>query len=134
MAQRSNPVREDGTLAVPFTASAAITDQYKIVKLSAADTVVLASAGTDKCIGINQRTTETTNDEIPVKTSGYSLVRSGAAFAAGAYLTADSAGRAVATTTSTDRTFAIATQAANNADEFVECKLLDIPVLVSAVL
>src|SRR5690349_21662646 len=75
----------------------------KIVKISAG-TVVLSSAATDKHIGVlmNCPASGDTADMLLINNMGTGKVLAGGTIAVGDYLTSDSNGKAVATTTSGD--------------------------------
>lgn len=77
-----------------FTAGAAI-NAYRIVKLSAAETVVLAAAATDNLIGVNSDVAPALNERCDVMLMGITFVEAGAAVALGALMTSDSVGRGV---------------------------------------
>jgi Uncharacterized conserved protein (DUF2190) len=85
----SNPI-----LLKNFTAGAAI-NAYRIVKISATDTVVLAAAATDSLIGVNADIAPALNERCDVVLMGIAFVEAGAAVAAGAMVTADALGRGV---------------------------------------
>lgn len=133
MAQRTGTTRDNGTVPVTFNAPTAITNLNRFVQLSGVDNVTVSSAVTQKVIGVNLTTTENANEEITVRTDGYALVESGAAFSAGAYLTTDASARAIATVTAGDLVYGIATQTANTSWELVEVKLFPHPVKYSSI-
>jgi len=76
------------------TAGAAI-NAYRIVKLSAADTVVLAAAATDLLVGVNTDVAPALGERCDVALMGIAFVEAGAAIALGAFVTADAVGRGV---------------------------------------
>lgn len=78
-----------------FGAGAALT-AYRIVRFSAADTVVQASAVTDALIGVTNDVAAASGERQDVIVSGIAWVEAGAAFSIGALLTTDAQGRAVA--------------------------------------
>ena len=77
-----------------FTAGAAV-NAYRIVKLLAADTVVLAAAASDNLIGVNGDIAPALNERCDVALMGIAFVESGAALAMGAMVTSDAIGRGV---------------------------------------
>jgi hypothetical protein len=78
-----------------FLAGGAIA-AFRIVRFSAADTVVQASAVGDGLIGVNDDAPALSGERCDVVMSGMCFVEAGAAFSAGARLTTDAQGRAVA--------------------------------------
>ncbi len=86
----SNPI-----LVKNFTAGAVI-NAFRLVKLSAADTVVLAAAATDNLIGVNADIAPALNERCDVVLMGIAFVEAGAAIALGALVTSDSVGRGIA--------------------------------------
>ena len=85
----SNPLLQKN-----FTAGAAIA-ACRIVKLSAANTVIQSAAAADSHIGVCSEVGPASGERCDVVVSGIAFVEAGAAFALGALLTADSVGRAV---------------------------------------
>lgn len=85
----SNP-----TLLKSFSAGGAIT-AFRLVKLSAAETVVLAAAATDFIIGVANEVAAASGERQDVVLSGVAFVEAGAAFALGATITADASGRGI---------------------------------------
>jgi hypothetical protein len=88
----SNPL-----LHKSFRAGGAIA-AFRIVRMSAADTVVQAAAVTEGLIGVNDDVAALAGESCDVVMAGMAFVEAGAAFAVGARLTTDSQGRAVAAT------------------------------------
>lgn len=92
------------------------------VKFSGTDgkTVVKATAATDKIIGINQSvTTVASGDQVEIALPGGGGVgTAGGTIAAGDFLTADSSGDIVATTTENDRVIGMAMVDAVDNDVF----------------
>jgi hypothetical protein len=78
-----------------MTAGAAI-NAYRIVKFSAAETVVLAAAATDNLVGVNTDVSPALNERCDIAFMGIAFVEAGAAVAQGAMVTADAVGRGVA--------------------------------------
>ena len=78
-----------------MTAGGAIS-AYRIVRLSAADTVVQASAVTQALIGAIMDVAPANGERVDVVLSGVTLIEAGAAVALTDLLTTDSSGRAVA--------------------------------------
>lgn len=109
----------------PYKAGAdlsAVANQYKIVKFTAASTIGLAAAATDKLIGVLQNRPQA-NVGAAVAVAGRALVKAGAAVAVGDRLTADASGRAIATTTAQNAYIGVAVTACSNADEIIEVEL-----------
>lgn len=77
-----------------FTAAAAIA-AFRIVKLSAVDTVVPAAAATDGLIGVNADVAPALGERCDVALQGIAFVEAGAAVALGAMVTSDAVGRGV---------------------------------------
>lgn len=78
-----------------LTAGAAIA-AFRLVKLSAAETVVPAAAATDNVIGVNADVAPALGERCDVALMGIAFVEAGAAVALGAMVTSDASGRAVA--------------------------------------
>ena len=85
----SNPLLLKG-----FTAGGAISP-YRIVRFSAAETVVQAAAATEAMFGVNTDLTIVSGERVEVMTHGIAWVEAGAAITIGAPVTADSVGRGV---------------------------------------
>lgn len=110
-------VTQDGgriTLAAGADLSA---KQYYIVKDSSG-TAVLASAATDKILGVIENAPVSGDTAVVVtrNKSGTFKVKAGGVIAVGDKLTSDSAGKAVATTTGGDQVFGIARKVAADGD------------------
>lgn len=88
--------------------------RYYIVKTDANGKVVLASAATDKLIGVLDNTPEAndTADVVLRNGQGTFKVIAGGTISKDAYLTTDASGKAVATTTSGNHVFGQAVRAA----------------------
>lgn len=82
-------------LAKAFTAGGAI-NPYRIVRFSAAETVVQAAAATESVIGVNTDLSVVLNERVEVMTHGVAWVEAGAAIALGAPVASDASGRGVA--------------------------------------
>lgn len=82
-------------LVKTFTAGAAIAP-YRIVRLSAADTVIQAAAVSEALVGVTMDVPPLANERVDVVMDGIALVEAGAAIALTALLTTDAQGRAVA--------------------------------------
>lgn len=82
-------------LARAFTAGGAI-NPYRIVRFSAAETVVQAAAATESVIGVNTDLSVVLNERVEVMTHGVAWVEAGAAIALGAPVASDASGRGVA--------------------------------------
>ena len=78
-----------------FTAGAAIS-AFRIVRFSAADTVVQAAAATENMFGVNSDLAVANGERCEVMTDGIAWVEAGAAIGIGLFVTADSVGRGVA--------------------------------------
>lgn len=85
----SNPL-----MAKAFVAGAAI-NPYRIVRFSAADTVIQAAAATEAMFGVNTDLTIVSGERVEVMTHGIAWIEAGAAIALGAPVTADAVGRGV---------------------------------------
>jgi hypothetical protein len=81
-------------LAKAFTAGGAI-NPYRIVRFSAAETVVQAAAATESVIGVNTDLSVVLNERVEVMTHGVAWVEAGAAIALGAPVASDASGRGV---------------------------------------
>lgn len=68
---------------------------FRLVKLSAAETVVPAAAATDSLIGVNGDVAPATGERCDVALAGIAFVEAGAAVALGAMVTSDAVGRGV---------------------------------------
>lgn len=83
----------------------AAANQYKIAKTDSSGNAVLAAAATDKFIGVLDHL-GTTNDNVTIQlrnSNGTMKVRCGGTISKDAYVTSDSAGLGVATTTAADQ-------------------------------
>ncbi|MBQ7569136.1 DUF2190 family protein [bacterium] len=87
----------------------------RIVKFSTGK-AVQASAGTDVLLGVAQDEAHEANDDIAIAVSGIVSVTAGAAVSAGAYVTADANGKAIAATAGTNY-LGVALEAAAAADD-----------------
>lgn len=85
----SNPLLQKN-----FLAGAAIA-AFRIVKMSAADTIIQSTGATDVMIGVNDDVAPANAERCDVVMSGMCFVEAGAAFALNARLTSDATGRAV---------------------------------------
>ncbi len=85
----SNP-----TLLKSFTAGAAIT-AFRLVKLSAAETVVPAAAAADASIGVANEVAAASGERQDVVMAGIAFVEAGAAVALGALVMSDASGRGI---------------------------------------
>lgn len=77
-----------------YSAGAAIT-AFRLVKFSAAETVVLAAAATDFIIGVANEVAAASGERQDVILAGIAFVEAGAAFALGAVITSDASGRGI---------------------------------------
>ncbi|HNC51245.1 MAG TPA: DUF2190 family protein [Accumulibacter sp.] len=85
----SNP-----TLLKSFTTGAAISP-FRLVKLSAAETVIQSAATTDLFIGVSNEVGAASGERQDVVLDGVAFVEAGAAFALGAYIGSDASGRGI---------------------------------------
>lgn len=115
----------------PFKAGGAI-NIYRMVKISANDTVVQCTATTDKPIGIALEEISagdaTAGRQVAVCVFGISRVIAGAAIAAGADVGPDASGRAI-TATATNYTVGKALESASTAGDHVDITFLPGTVL-----
>jgi hypothetical protein len=96
--------------------------QFFIVKQATDRTVSLSSAATDFHIGVIQLGAAS-GGEVSIAArnkDGTFKVAAGAAITAGTFLTADSTGRAVSTTTPNDEVIGVAQEAASAAGQIIE--------------
>lgn len=108
-----------------FSAGGAIP-AYRIVKLSAAETVVAAAAATDSLIGVNADLTVVSSERVDVLLEGIAFVEAGAAVALGAQLTSDASGRGVTAAPAAgvnNRVIGIALEAASAAGDVIRVLL-----------
>lgn len=117
-----------------FASGANLHDkQFYIAKLdSATNKVVLNALATTISLGIimnNPKDADDTVDVRLVNAAGTSKVIAGGSVTKGAYITSDTAGKAVATTTTGDLAFGIALRAADAGDifEFMPIGLVRMP-------
>lgn len=85
----SNPI-----LIKNFTAGAAISP-YRVVKFSAAETVIQAAAAADLLVGICGEVGPASGERCDVTVYGIALAEAGAAITIGARLTSDATGRVI---------------------------------------
>lgn len=102
--------------------------QFYIVKLDSSGHVILSALATDAFIGVleNAPKSGVTTDEVSVvlrSAQGTSKVIAGGTITAGAWITSDTAGKAVVTTTNKDQLLGMALVAAATGDifEFMPC-------------
>lgn len=110
---------------IPFLAGADLSGtatQYRFVKISANNTVVLASGATDEIVGVLQNRPKQ-NQGATVAMDGRLKVVAGAALVIGDRVTSDSAGRAIATTTAGNSSFGVVVHSAANANELAEIEV-----------
>lgn len=86
----SNPLLLKGLVAGAAIAA------YRIVKLSAADTVIQSAAATDAHIGVVTDVGPASGERCEVMTHGIANVEAGAAVTLGALVTSDATGRGIA--------------------------------------
>jgi len=98
-----------------FICSEAITPSGCLVKVDAAGTVSIADAATDAIIGIAKHTTSATGERLTViPFEGFQKVRAGEAINEGSWLTVESGGRVVATTTDTQEVIGMSASASSD--------------------
>ena len=85
----SNPLFIKNVLA-----GAAISP-FRILKFSAADTVIMGAAATDSLIGVSNEVGAASGERQDMVLEGIAFVEASAAFAQGAPITSDATGRAV---------------------------------------
>jgi hypothetical protein len=107
-----------------FVAAADLSaKQFYIVKLdSSSNGIALSAAATDVHIGVLQNT-PASGEAATVRFLGTSKVVAGAAITKGAYVAADSAGKAAATTTDKDNSIGVALEAAAADGDIIEVLL-----------
>ena len=108
--------------ALSFTAGADLSSaQYQLVKMSAEGTVVLAAAATDNILGVILEPGKS-GDRVSVgmlNGDGTFNVKAAGAITAGAQLTSNASGKAVATTTTGNVVVGTALNTVANADSLV---------------
>lgn len=112
----SNPL-----LLKNFIAGAAIAS-FRVVKFSAANTVVQAAAATDLSIGLSNEVSPALGERCDIVLAGVGYLEAGAAFALGAKLTSDAQGRGITAAPaagSNAQIIAIALEAAATAGDVV---------------
>ena len=107
-------------LAKSHIAATAI-DPSRIVVLTAANTVGLATSATALSIGVTDEVTVAAGASVDAIVSGIAWVTAGAAFALGAPLTSDASGRAITSATAGNRIVGFALEAAAAAGDRVRC-------------
>lgn len=108
-----------------FTAGAAI-NPARIVRFSAADTVIQAAAATESMFGVNSDLSVANGERCEVVTDGIAFVEAGAAVTIGALITADASGRGVAAAPAAgvnNRVIGVALDAASAAGDFIRVLL-----------
>ena len=102
MFQGSMPVKLSGCIAGTGLTAAAV--QYKFVKISADNAVVLCAAATDIPIGVIQSPVNATGDPVDVTVVGETLIQADASLTAGNLIGTSADGQADAKTVATDST------------------------------
>lgn len=108
-----------------YSAGAAIAP-FAIVRFSAAETVVTASAATDALIGVTSDVGPASGERVDVIMEGITYCVAGAAVAQGALLTSDASGRAVTAAPAVgvnNRTIGFAVEAAVAAGDVIRIML-----------
>jgi hypothetical protein len=77
-----------------FTAGAAILP-YRIVKISASETVITTASATDMSMGVCDYVSPAVGERVDIVLIGVAYVEAGAVIAAGALVTSDAVGRCV---------------------------------------
>lgn len=116
----SNPL-----LFKAFTAGGAIAP-YRLVKFSAAETVVQSAAAADAHVGVNTDLTVALGERVEVMTHGIAYVEAGAAITIGTLITADAQGRGVTAAPAAganNRVIGIAMEAASAAGDIIRVLL-----------
>lgn len=117
--------QQESDFTVSLEAAADLsTHQYKLVKVTGAMQVNIATAATDFAVGVLQNKPSAVGQSATVQCAGISKLIAGAAVAAGDRVTADSTGRAVATTTAGNKVFGIALTATSAAGQIVSVLLV----------
>jgi hypothetical protein len=108
-------------LDLSFRASADLSaKQHTIMKINEAGAVTFAAANTDLTNGILQN--KPADDRAAsVRVTGISKLVAGGTITVGAHITADSAGRGIATTTDGDNSVGYALEACDAAGEVITC-------------
>lgn len=116
----------------PFTPGGAIT-KYRLVKISATDTVVQCTAVTDKPVGVAMEDISaqdvTDGRQVAVSLFGVSRAIAGAAITAGATVGPDASGRVIAAT-ATNFAIGMAVQSASTAGDHVDIMVVPIGVVI----
>jgi len=108
-----------------FTAGGAISP-YRLVKFSAAETVVVSAAAGDFHIGVNSDLTIASGERVEVMTHGIAFAEAGAAITIGTLLTADASGRVITAAPAAgvnNRIIGIAMEAATAAGDIIRVLL-----------
>ena len=85
----SNPLFIKNVLA------GAVISPFRILKFSAADTVIMGAAATDNLMGVSNEVGAASGERQDMILEGIAFVEASAAFALGAPITSDATGRAV---------------------------------------
>lgn len=80
---------------------------YRIVRVSSADTVALATAATDFPLGVTTDNANSSNQRVPVAVAGIARVYCNDTIAAGGLVQSDAAGRAVPASATTAGVYAL---------------------------
>lgn len=116
----SNPI-----LMKAFTAGGAISP-YRLVKFSAAETVVASAAAGDFHVGVNTDLAIASGERVEVSVQGIAFVEAGAAIVIGTLLTADASGRGITAAPAAgvnNRHIGIALEAASAAGDIIRVLL-----------
>lgn len=119
-------MQENPILTKSGLADAAIASHRFVKKTTTGDyTIAAATAGTDSIDGVMAaNVAATTGQTVPVTVMGTAIVEASGAITRGAYVTATTAGKAIATTTPADTVRGIARTAATNSGDLIEIDLV----------
>lgn len=113
-----------GVPGLPGSAAPNTGKQYRFVKVTGVKQVGLVTVNSDVAVGVVQSKPQVTGAAATVAIRGVSFVVAGAAVTAGALVTADSTGRAIALpSTGSPVTFGIALTTASAAGELISVLL-----------
>lgn len=107
-----------GTNPISLTATAAITRRRFVIAGATARTCTQASAATQVAIGVAEEAAAAAGAEVPVRVLGVVQAEAGAAITAGAQVTTDASGRAIAAATG-NNVYGVAQTAAGAAGDTV---------------
>lgn len=112
-------------IVIPLKAGADLSSsQYCLVKVNDENEVVVATAGTDKIIGVVQNT-PVSGEVAEVAIAGRTKIKASAGIADGVAVTATTGGKGVGTTTPGDCAIAITLTTVSNANEIVDAVIVN---------